>query len=139
MKRKIFSLLLTVIALFCFACGGGKVQCSLVESGEERVVILVEETDGRGTLLNCMEVLAEENEGFTYSIVGGMLNEMNGKKNAADFSSCWMLFTSDAEMANTEWGTVEYEGETLGSAIVGAESLVVEKGEIYLWVYQSFN
>jgi Ca2+-transporting ATPase len=67
------------------------------------------------------------------------VNEMNGKKNAADFSSCWMLFTSDAEMANTEWGTVEYEGETLGSAILGAESLVVEKGEIYLWVYQSFH
>ncbi len=138
MKRKIISLLLVVVALFFLAsCWGGQVKCSLADVSETQVVIAVEETDENATLLNCMEYLATE-EGFVYEFVGGMLTSINGKANAADFSSCWMLYTSDAEMANTAWGTVEYNGETLGSAIVGAETLVVAEDEIYVWVYQSF-
>ena len=139
MKRKMISLLLMVITLICFmACGGGKVECSLAGVEETRVVILVEQTDGKGTLLDCMEYLAEKEETFAYKMVGGMLTEINGKANAADFSACWMLYTSDDEMSNTEWGVIEYEGATLGSAVVGAEVLLVEEGEIYVWIYQTF-
>ena len=139
MKRNFLSIVFAIILLFCcFACNGGEGKCSLVTCEENRVVILVEETDGKATLLNCMESLAEENAAFTYTMEGGMITEINGKKNAVDFSSCWMLYTSDAEMSNTEWGTVEYEGESIGSAILGAESLVVTEGEVYIWVYQTF-
>ena len=137
MKRKILSLLLVLVAVFCFACGGGNVQCSIADVSETRVVILAEETDGKATVLNCMEYLAEKEE-LTYEIVGGMVTSINGIANAADFSSCWMLYTSDAEMSNAAWGTVEYNGGTLGSAILGAETLIVEEGEFYVWVYQSF-
>ncbi len=138
MKRKIISFLLTVISLFCFASCGGKVECRLLESQETRVVISVTQTDGKGTLLDCMEYLADEESSFTFEVVGGMVTQINGKANAADFSACWMLYTSDGEMANTEWGVVEYDGKTLGSAIVGAESLLVETDELYIWVYQNF-
>ena len=137
MKRKILSLLLVLVAVFCFACGGGSAQCSIADVSETRVAILAEKTDGKATVLNCMEYLAEKGE-FTYEIVGGMVTSINGKANAADFSSCWMLYTSDAEMSNVAWGTVEYNGETLASAILGAETLIVEEGEFYVWVYQSF-
>lgn len=137
MKRKLICILTAVIFLFaCFACGG-VVKCSLADVQEERVVVLVEETDGNATLLNCMEYLAEKEE-LDYKLVGSMLTEINGKANTADFSRCWMLYTSDEDMANEQWGVVEYNGERLGSAIVGAEALVVEEDEIYVWVYQGF-
>ena len=137
MKRRLVCVLTALPFLFiCFSCGG-VVKCSLADVQEERVVVLVEETDGNATLLNCMEYLAEKEE-LDYKLVGGMLTEINGKANAADFSRCWMLYTSDEDMANEQWGAVEYNGERLGSAIVGAEALVVEEGESYVWVYQGF-
>ena len=33
---------------------------------------------------------------------------------------------------------IEYNGKTLGSAIVGAEALDVMAGEIYVWEYVAF-
>ena len=148
MKRKMsafFTLLLSCICALClFACDGdksngeGKLVCKLVESSGSRVVILVEETDGKATVLDCMEMLKGTAENFTYEIVSGMVTSINGVANPADFSKCWMLYTSDAEMANTEWGTLEYNGKTLGSAVVGAESLDVVDGGIYVWEYVSF-
>ena len=86
-----------------------------------------------------MEYLSESVDGFSYKITGGMVTEINGKSNAADFSGCWMLFTSDTELSNNAWGVTAYEGKTLGSAILGAEALVVEAGEIYAWEYTIFN
>jgi hypothetical protein len=139
MKRKFLSIFLVITALFClFSCGGGEVKCTLAQVDETRVVISVEETDGKGTLLNCMEYLAEENSSFSYDFSVGMLTAINGKSNDAATYSYWMLYTSDDEMVNTAWGTIEYNGETLGSAIIGAETLIVEAGEVYVWVYQSF-
>ena len=84
-----------------------------------------------------MEMLREDGK-IEFAISGGMVTEINGKANTADFSSCWMLYTSDAELSNTEWGTVSYEENSYGSAIVGAEALPVVNGEIYVWAYQSF-
>ena len=49
-----------------------------------------------------------------------------------------MLYTSDSENANEAWGIVEYEGKNYGSATLGAESLPVKSGAIYIWWYQSF-
>ena len=139
LKRKIVSLLLLLFTVFCLACcGGGKAECALVSSTQTRVVISVSETDGRATLLNCMENLCGKEESFSYKIVGGMVVEINGKANPADYSYCWMLYTSDKDMSNAEWGTMEYDGKTLSSAVVGAEALLVEAGEIYVWEYVKF-
>ena len=138
-KRKILSLLLAVVALFCMvACGGkGKVACAVADKTETRVVITVSEATDGATVLDCMEFLQEEGEIF-YKISGTMVTEINGKANTADFSGCWMLYTSDAEMSNAEWGTVEYDGKTFGSAILGADALTVTVGEIYIWEYVIF-
>ena len=49
-----------------------------------------------------------------------------------------MLYTSDAEMSNAEWGTIDYDGKTYASAILGAESLEVSAGNYYILSYVIF-
>jgi hypothetical protein len=49
-----------------------------------------------------------------------------------------MLYTSDTEMSSAKWGTIEYDGKTLASAIVGADTLTVVSGAVYIWEYQTF-
>jgi hypothetical protein len=50
-----------------------------------------------------------------------------------------MLYTSDADNANSAWGIVEYEGTEYGSAISGAETLKLKPDQLYIWVFQSFS
>ena len=63
-------------------------------------------------LIDYMNDLISEGK-LTCTISNGMVTSINGIENPADYSSCWMLYTSDAENANASWGTVEYEGEDL--------------------------
>lgn len=143
MKRKIyllFTFLLTlVISVFAFAsCNKeGEAKAEIVSKTESMVVIKVNETEGFATLLDAMEYLKNEGE-LTFELTGGMVSSIEGKANPADWSACWMLYTSDAEMANTEWGTITYDSNVYGSAILGAESLSVSVGEYYIWSYVSF-
>ena len=58
-----------------------------------------------------MNYLKDQGE-LTFEISGGMISSIEGKENPLDYSSCWMLYTSDKEMSNTEWGTIEYDGKT---------------------------
>lgn len=149
MKRRMNSFLSLCFSLLCvlclFACGGRKdksnLVCTLVESTDSRVIISVSGEGLNCTLLDCMELLRQKEDDeleltFTYS--GGMMTSINGVGNPADYSKCWMLYTSDAEMANTAWGEIEYEGNTLGSAIVGVGELEVVSGCIYVWDFTSF-
>jgi len=89
-------------------------------------------------LIDYMNELVAEGE-LSCTISDGMITSINGIENPADYSSCWMLYTSDAENANTAWGTVEYEGVEYGSAISGAEALKIKAGQLYIWVFQSFS
>ena len=148
MKRKmsiVVALCLSFMFALClFACGKtgggmGKIEnCLLVENGETRVVISVGDIGGNATLLDCMEHLSKLYEDFTFTMKSGMVTSINGVENTEDFSSCWMVYTSDAEMANAAWGTIDYNGATLGSAVVGADALTVITGEIYVWEYVGF-
>ena len=144
MKRKLYSFFTLVCALIFTAClfvccqkEEGGVKATVAQTTENLVVIQVDEVDGEATLLSVMESLQEKGE-LQFVISGGMVTEINGKINATDFSYCWMLYTSDAELSNDAWGTVSYEGKTYGSAIVGAETLTVSAGELYIWSYQGF-
>ena len=109
MKRKLISfasLLVTVLlSVFCFACGG-TATAEVVETTDTLVVIRVNQTDETVTLFEVMEDLQNENA-LQYELAGTMLKSLNGKENPADFSSCWMLYTSDAQMSNREWGTYD--------------------------------
>lgn len=146
MKRKtniLFSIVLSLVCALClFACGGkdkSNLKCALIESTQTRVVISVEEQGLNCTLLDCMEMLRQSQDNdLDFTFANGMITSINGVENPADFSSCWMLYTSDAEMANTAWGTTEYDGQTLGSAVVGVNELDVISGAIYVWVYTAF-
>lgn len=142
MKRKLYSffaLLLTLALSLCFfSCKlTGEAVVSVENSTPTQVVIKVEKVYGNTTLFDAMETLQKQGE-LTFKRSGTMLSELNGVANPIDFSACWMLYTSDREMSNDAWGTIDYNGETLGSAIVGADSLLVLEGEIYVWEYQTF-
>ena len=102
-----------------------------------RLEISVEKAQYACTLLQLMQDAKDDGK-LAFEENGDMITSINGVANPADFSCCWMLYTSDAEMANNAWGTITVEGETLGSAIVGAESLPVVEGEIYVWEYVKF-
>lgn len=108
-----------------------------VKSEEDVVAIAVEETWGENMLLDVM-TLAQTEGKLTFTESNGMIMSLNGKENAADWSYCWMLYTSDEEMSTTAYGAYEYEGQTLGSANLGAGALPVIAGEIYVWVYVKF-
>ena len=148
MKRKgnyfLWLLLACIASAFVFAgCKkkNGELRYTVVSSesagGELRVEICVDEMEGAFTLLQVME-RAQASGDLSYEISAGMITGINGKKNAADFSACWMLYTSDKEMANEGWGTIVCGEETLGSAIVGADALKVVKGKSYVWQYVRF-
>ena len=142
MKRKIVSLLLTFLSLFMVAFAACEKETGSpawfgleVVSITETEVVFRGVGNSNGWLSESMELL-KKNGKLTYEISGGMVTSINGKANSAN--EFWMLYTSDTEMANTAWGTYEYEGQTLGSAIVGAEALPVVDGGIYIWAYQGF-
>lgn len=136
MKRKLISLCaaltLTVISVFFVACDSFKKEVEPIAIDLTGVV--VEEGE---TLLDIMEDRKSEGK-LAFEITNGMITSINGVANSATYNPCWMLYTSDEEMSSEAWGTVEYDGKTLGSAIVGAETLLVKTGALYVWVYQSF-
>lgn len=139
MKRKIIvvvSFLFLFVLCGCQPSGLSHAKYS-VESTENVVVITVEEVKDAKSLMDVMEQAKADGE-LTYETSDGMITSLNGKANPADWSYCWMLYTSDSSMASTVYGTYEYEGQTLGSAVLGAEALPVVDGGIYVWYYQAF-
>ena len=148
MKRKLLSLLLIMCCLVgASACNAqDSVSASFTESvkkagvekpADEMVAIRVLKVDGEENLMSVMEELQTDGL-MNCTVHAGMVTSINGKENSADFSSCWMLYTSDAEMSNSAWGEIDYNGEKLGSAVLGADSLPVVEGEVYVWYYQAF-
>ena len=139
MKKLLLTLLTFVLLFSMVACGG---ETHVIKETDEKIIITVsskqmELTDST-TLLEYMQSLKADGE-FEFEIVSGMITSINGIENPADWSSCWMLYTNDTELSNSTWGTAEYNGETFGSAIVGAEELIIKNGYKYIWYYQSFN
>ena len=107
------------------------------ETTETCVVIKVNKVQNNQTVLDVMQALQAEGK-MSYTLSGTMLQSINGKENPTDWSACWMLYTSDAEMANSEWGTYTYNGTVYGSAILGADAMPVIDGAYYIWVYEAF-
>ena len=143
MKRKIHSIFTLLLSLFGVACifvgcqvKAGKAKASVVQVTDTMLVIQVSEVEGEVTLFSVMEDLQKGGK-IEFTVVGGMITEINEKANAADYSSCWMLYTSDEDLSTSEWGTVLYEGMTCGGTIVGAQELPVTAGAYYIWQYQS--
>lgn len=137
MKKKVVSLvslISAVLALFSLAALAG-CHTSSVTADVDVVIQASAEHSGK-TLLAVMEELQEAGE-LSFTVSDGMIVELNGTKQTA--SSYWMLYTSDEESANEQWGTFEYEGEVLGSAVSGAGELAVKEGCLYIWAFESFG
>ncbi len=141
--KKVFSFLLAVLILAgTLALAGCKGESLVIKDSDTYIVIkTTKEAIGDNTemvLMDYMEQLKEKGE-LDCTVQNGMVTSINGIDNPADFSSCWMLYTSDAENANTAWGQVEYDGKQYGSAISGAETLKIKPDQLYIWVFQSFS
>ena len=152
MKRKILALCALVSMLAVSSCSMvfpfgqsdssiSQVQetpLAVVEKTDENMVaIRVKDVEG-DVMLSAIMAYLQDKEEMSFVEKDGMITAINGKANPADFSSCWMLYTSDTELANSEWGTCTYEGAELGSAIVGANALPVLEGAVYVWSYVAF-
>lgn len=105
----------------------------IVESDTYVVINVIDEVEEETTLAEYM--ISLNNDIFT--IQDGMVTSINGIENAPDWSSCWMIYTTDKENSNPAW-SVEYDGKTYASALFGAENLIVKKGVSYIWYYQTF-
>ena len=140
-KRLSSLLLVLLLTLSVLLPGCQKEEPLVIKDSDTYIVVKTtkESLDGKTDLLliDYMNMLAESGE-LTCTIKDGMITSINGIENPADFSSCWMLYTSDAENANVSWGTVVYEGKEYGSAISGAETLKIKPDQLYIWVFKSF-
>ena len=136
MKHKVasvfVSLFLVVVSVFMVSCKDEGVKPVVIDLKGVTVV------EGM-TLLDVMEDLKEKKE-LTFEMADGMITSINGTANAATYNPCWMLYTSDEDplVSNSAWGTYEYGEQTLASAALGADSLPVKTGEIYVCVYVTF-
>ena len=142
-NKKILACLLAALLLMNILLLAGCQSEPLVIKESDTCIVLkvTEEAIGGNTdmvLIDYMDTLVKEGK-LTCTIENGMVTSINGIDNPADFSSCWMLYTSDADNSNAAWGTVEFEGKQYGSAISGAETLKIKPGQLYIWVYKSFS
>lgn len=140
--RKCLSCLFAILLLACTLLPGCKSEPLVIKDSETCIVIKTtpEVLEGKEdmVLIDYMNQLVESGE-LTCTIKDGMVTSINGIENPADFSSCWMLYTSDEENANAAWGVVEYNGVQYGSAISGAEVLKLKPDQLYIWVFKSFT
>ena len=134
------SLLLAITLAFAvFSLSSCEKEPLVIKDTDTFVVIYTKDNvDDNAYLVDYMTELKENGE-LEFSLENKMVVSVNGIDNASDYSKCWMLYTSDAENANSAWGTVEYEGKEYGSAVLGAEHLKIKPNRLYVWVYMSFN
>ena len=140
MKRKFISfislLAAVILCVCCMVSCGGKVKAIVLDNYEDLVAIKIVETDGKATLYDAMKELKKEDKIFFEADATGMITKIGEVENGTN--SYWMLYTTDEEFSNAEWGTCTYAGQELKSAILGAAGLSVKADEIYVWQYQTF-
>ena len=152
MKKRLGIVIASVLAsILCVigltACGGGgAVQAHLTENTQERVVIAIDKTDGKATVMDALELLKDEvsvvSETGAY---GAFITAINGAENVVTESTAttskgysWNLYTSDMSNAYEET-TITVNGTTCGMAAFGASSLVVKQGYVYVWAYEYYD
>ena len=142
MKKSLSFLLAILLLAGTMLLAGCRSEPLVIKDTDTYIVIkTTQEAIGKETdmlLIDYMAKLKEKGE-LEFSISNGMITSINGIDNPADYSSCWMLYTSDEEFSNAAWGVVEYEGKQYGSAVSGAETLKIKPDQLYIWVYKSFS
>ena len=140
MKKWLAKISVCLVALCTFAFGvmaagcGGKTpkaaQGKVLYADENTVVMTVLSAEEGATLKDVMTVLKEEGE-LTFVDDGtGMIVSVNER--GVSGNEFWGIYTSAKDYSNTAWGTTEYDGETLGSAMFGYVALPALEGEFYV-------
>jgi len=130
-------LLVSSLAFFTGCGEKAEAKATLILSTETRVVIKVDSVKGNAMLKHALDSVVGDN--FSYELSNGMVSKVNGVENPADWSKCWMIYTSDTEFSNNTYGTVTYEGLTFGSAILGVNDLPVTVNAYYVLDFASFS
>jgi len=142
MKKSLSILLAVMILAGMMLLTGCRSEKLVIKDSDTYIVIkTTQEAMGEETdmlLIEYMGILKDKGE-LEFEIANGMITSINGIDNPADYSSCWMLYTSDEELSNSGWGIVEYEGKQYGSAISGAETLKIKPDQLYIWVFKAFS
>lgn len=126
------------ILISLYSCQSKNAEFTVIKETDTYIVIPIPEEQTEDMLLiDYMQSLKDEGS-LDFDISNGMITSINNIENASDFSSCWMLYTSDKDNSSTAWGSVEYNGTECGSSVLGAETLKVKPGTLYIWVYKSF-
>ena len=137
-KILVLALVLVLAVLTLFACNTKEKEPTVLKESDEYIVLKPTADFVGKSLLEFMNSAKANGElDFTVDSTN-MVQSINGIANPADYSKCWMLYTSDAEHANTAWGTIVYKDQTYGSATLGAESLIIVENGLYIWVYTTF-
>lgn len=130
--------LLIVLLISALSVSSCKKEPLVIFDSDTTIVIRCTDGDADKLLIDYMGELKADGE-LDFTVENGMIVSINGIENPADYSSCWMLYTSDGEMANSAWGTVLYNDAEYGSAIVGAEELKIKEGCLYIWVFKEMS
>ena len=143
MKKIVKATIALLASIIVFVLTGCFSQESLVVKESDTYIVITVSNDqmqitDQTTLVDYMHSLKNDGQ-LSFEMDDGMVSSINGIDNPSDYSSCWMLYTSDTENANSAWGTIEYDQNVYGSAIFGAESLKIKDGCIYIWFFKSFK
>ena len=150
MKRKLYFLVTFILAVLCFATcfigckKGGETTAKLEYTDEHMIVMSIEATDGKATAFDALTSLKNQNLitfEYSESTYGAFIESINGVENQVVSSTegyYWEFFTSDEEYAY-ETPTETYDGVVCGSSSQGASSVIVKKGQIYIWKYNHYS
>ena len=132
----ICSLILAVMMSFCaFGCAFKDAKTTIIQDDENTFAFTVQQVQGNPTVFDAMKSLAGEGK-LSFKIENGMVTQINAVANAD--GTYWFLYTSDPDYGSSAFGEIEFEGQILLSAVVGAQSLTLKEGHTYLWEYKSW-
>lgn len=138
-KNFLFTVLFVVCTLLfaCTACQdtGNVKSAEVTESTQTRVLIRVNEVEGKAVLYDVMSALKEQGElDFVSenSPYGQSLVRINGVENADDWSYYWASYTTDSENGSFAFTR---DGVDWYYAAAGLSHLPVTAGEYYLFEY----
>ena len=141
-SKKLMSVLLALLLVSAMLLSACRSEPLVIKDSDTYIVVkTTQEAMGDNAdmlLIDYMKTLKDKGE-LDFEIENGMITSINGIANPADYSSCWMLYTSDEANSNAAWGTVQYQGKEYGSAVSGAETLKVKADQLYIWVFKSFS
>lgn len=146
MKTKLISAVLSAALIFsaaiafsaCDSLFSDDGDYALLESGE--TIVLIEAKKTGGSLEDALKYFKDAGD-IDYSATDGdyglMLNSLNGYTPNAASNEFIAIYTTlgtyeGVEYSSTEFGTYEYDGKVLGSAMYGVSGLPMIEGNLYV-------